>query len=84
MPAWLEYVPAIALVALGYAALCAVSPVGTCRKCRGWGAAVSVSRFSGRLRRGRECRRCNGHGRTFRVGRRIYHRLARLHGDAHR
>ncbi|WP_229327228.1 hypothetical protein [Streptomyces sp. UNOC14_S4] len=72
--------PSLILVALSYGALCTVSPVGACRKCKGWGAKIHRSR-TGRLRRGRTCRRCDGHGVRLRVGRRLYNAAARLYRE---
>ncbi|WP_327368685.1 hypothetical protein [Streptomyces sp. NBC_01217] len=76
--------PGLIFVALCYAALCAASPFGTCRKCKGWGAKVRVSRFTRQLKRGRECRRCRGYGRRIRRGRHLYNLVARLHHDGTR
>lgn len=84
MPSWFHYMPGLIFVTLCYVALCAASPVGTCRKCKGWGAKIRVGRFTGQLKRGRECRRCHGYGARFRVGRRIYNSLSRLHRDGTR
>ncbi|MEU7132947.1 hypothetical protein [Streptomyces sp. NPDC046261] len=75
--------PGLIFVALGYACLCAISPFGTCRKCGGWGAKILKAR-NGRLRRGRDCRRCDGYGRCIRVGRRLYNAAVRLHRDGTR
>ncbi|MFD0386003.1 hypothetical protein ACFQ2B_37330 [Streptomyces stramineus] len=36
---------------------------------------------NGRLKRGRECRRCEGYGKRIRVGRRLYNATVRLHRD---
>ncbi|PYC80489.1 hypothetical protein C7C46_12345 [Streptomyces tateyamensis] len=58
-------------VTLGYAALCAASPFGNCRKCRGFGYAVRTDR-NGRPKRGRTCRRCRGIGKRIRIGRHLY------------
>jgi hypothetical protein len=82
VPTWFDLATVLLLITLSYAALCAASPLGACRKCKGWGAKVHVSRFSGRLRRGRDCRRCDGYGRRVRVGRRLYNLASRLHREA--
>lgn len=75
---------ALALFALVlYAALCAVSPVGTCRRCHGFGFKVRQSR-RGRIIRGRACRRCKGHGRRIRLGRHLYNAATRLHREGTR
>jgi hypothetical protein len=71
------------IVTLCYAALCAVSPFGTCRKCRGFGFAMTTDR-KGRAKRGKHCRRCDGHGIRIRTGRHLYHLAARLHHDGTR
>ncbi|MFV2117048.1 hypothetical protein ACE14D_00755 [Streptomyces sp. Act-28] len=55
---------------VGYALLCAASPFGTCRMCRGFGFATDTDR-KGRPKRGKRCRRCRGHGRRVRTGRRL-------------
>ncbi|WP_369377398.1 hypothetical protein [Streptomyces sp. cg36] len=38
----------------------------------------------GRIRRGRECRRCRGYGKRIRVGRRLYNTFARFHHEGTR
>ncbi|MFC4034063.1 hypothetical protein ACFO3J_21665 [Streptomyces polygonati] len=68
---------------LCYAALCALSPVGACRKCHGFGFKVSQNR-RGRIVRGRNCRRCRGYGQRVRAGRRIYNVATRLHREGNR
>ena len=68
----------LALLTLGYGVLCAVSPYGDCRKCSGLGFHLRYSR-SGRPRRGRECRRCKGHGQRVRLGRWLFNTAVRLH-----
>ncbi|MGY1500776.1 hypothetical protein ACW4TU_30065 [Streptomyces sp. QTS52] len=65
-------------VTLGYSGLCAASPFGDCRKCRGMGHALKTDR-KGRLKRGKPCRRCKGHGKRIRVGRWLYNRAARIY-----
>jgi hypothetical protein len=69
--------------ALCYAALCAVSPVGSCRRCGGFGFKVRQNR-RGRIVRGRECRRCHGRGQRLRAGRHLYNVATRLHRDGSR
>ncbi|OII67466.1 hypothetical protein [Streptomyces sp. CC77] len=83
MPSWLDAMPFLLLITLGYTAVCSASPFGTCRSCKGWGAKVRTSR-TGQLRRGRDCRRCGGHGRRLRIGRRLYNSASRLHRDGTR
>lgn len=63
------------LITLGYASLCAVSPFGHCRKCKGWGHKIHTDR-RGRVRPGRVCRRCKGDRYRIRIGRLIYNRIA--------
>ncbi|GGQ12313.1 hypothetical protein [Streptomyces roseolilacinus] len=58
------------LILAGYALLCAASPFGICRKCRGFGFATHTDR-KGRPTRGKRCRRCKGHGKRVRAGRRL-------------
>ncbi|MFF4277426.1 hypothetical protein ACFY0Z_01275 [Streptomyces kronopolitis] len=73
----------LAIVTLCYAALCAVSPFGDCRKCRGFGYALKEDR-RGRLRPGKTCRRCHGDRKRIRVGRHLFNVAARLHRDGTR
>ncbi|AEW95891.1 MULTISPECIES: hypothetical protein [Streptomycetaceae] len=70
-------------VTLGYALLCAASPFGNCRKCRGLGYRLTYDR-KGRPRRGKHCRRCDGHGIRIRVGRHLFNLAARIHHDGTR
>ncbi|MEU6165380.1 hypothetical protein [Streptomyces tanashiensis] len=62
----------------GYALLCAASPFGTCRKCQGLGGAVVLDR-KGRPKKGKRCRRCKGHGKRLRVGRRLTNHSRAIH-----
>lgn len=71
------------LFTLGYAALCAVSPFSECRKCRGMGHAIKHDR-KGRMKRGKDCRRCHSTGKRIRAGRWLYNRAARIHRDGTR
>ena len=64
-----------------YAAACAVSPFGRCWHCRGFGFKIRQSRFTGRLRRGRDCHWCHGTGLRLRLGRRLYNFLADIGRD---
>ncbi|MGW7691018.1 hypothetical protein ACWGMA_19435 [Streptomyces asiaticus] len=70
-------------VTLGYASLCAVSPFGDCRRCRGMGHAIKTDR-KGRMKRGKDCRRCDATGKRIRAGRWLYNRAARIHRDGTR
>ncbi|WAP56329.1 hypothetical protein [Streptomyces sp. S465] len=65
-------------ITLGYGALCAASPFGDCRKCHGMGHALKTDR-KGRLKRGKDCRRCKATGKRIRVGRWLYNRWARIY-----
>ncbi|MGW4894418.1 hypothetical protein ACWEQL_19415 [Kitasatospora sp. NPDC004240] len=62
---------ALLLATLGYAALCAASPFGDCRKCDGLGFQLKTDR-RGKPKRGKHCRRCRGVGKRIRVGRHLY------------
>ncbi|QKV92300.1 hypothetical protein HUT19_11525 [Streptomyces sp. NA02950] len=70
-------------ITLGYASLCAVSPFGDCRKCHGMGHAIKTDR-KGRMKRGKDCRRCDATGKRIRAGRWLYNRAARIHRDGTR
>ncbi|MGX1886255.1 hypothetical protein [Streptomyces sp. NPDC055287] len=69
------------VVTLGYASLCASSPFGDCRKCKGFGYALKKDR-RGNLRPGKTCRRCRGLRKRIRVGRHLYNVWLRLYRDA--
>ncbi|MFD9608771.1 hypothetical protein ACFWWS_05345 [Streptomyces sp. NPDC059083] len=62
----------------GYTLLCAASPFGTCRTCRGLGGKVVLDR-KGRPKKAKPCRRCKGHGKRLRVGRRLHNHGRDLH-----
>ncbi|MFI9119008.1 hypothetical protein ACIGW0_06305 [Streptomyces bikiniensis] len=62
----------------GYSLLCAVSPFATCRTCRGFGHKVVLDR-KGRPKRAKPCRRCKGHGKRLRVGRRLTNHSRAVH-----
>ncbi|MFE0693924.1 hypothetical protein [Streptomyces sp. NPDC058869] len=68
---------------LSYASLCAASPFGNCRKCRGWGFAMKTDR-KGRAKRGKDCRRCKATGKRIRIGRHLYNAATRLHRNGTR
>ncbi|MGW2367134.1 hypothetical protein ACWCZ5_16320 [Streptomyces sp. NPDC001667] len=59
------------LAAACYGLLCACSPFGGCRRCRGLGYKLTTDR-KGRPKRNRNCPRCNGTGMRIRIGRRLY------------
>ncbi|MEU3319505.1 hypothetical protein [Streptomyces sp. NPDC006785] len=65
---------------ISYTSLCAASPFGNCRRCRGWGFAMKTDR-KGRAKRGKDCRRCKATGKRIRIGRHLYNVAARLHRD---
>ncbi|MGW2281983.1 hypothetical protein [Streptomyces sp. NPDC001770] len=71
------------LITLSYSGLCAASPFGNCRKCRGFGFAMKTDR-KGRTKRGKDCRRCKATGKRIRIGRHLYNVAARLHRDGTR
>ncbi|WP_405804856.1 hypothetical protein [Streptomyces sp. NBC_01187] len=79
----LSAIPGLIFLTLCYAALCATSPFGTCRKGRGFGFHLKTNR-RGQLRRGKDCRRCHGHGKRIRLGRWLYNRATRLHNQGTR
>lgn len=66
--------PTFVLFTLCYAALCAASPFGRCRRCSGLG----------RVRRGRLCRHCDATGLRIRFGRHLWNTVARIHRDGTR
>ncbi|MFC9173689.1 hypothetical protein [Streptomyces sp. NPDC057107] len=68
------------IVTLSYASLCAASPFGDCRKCKGFGYALKTDRH-GNLRPGKTCRRCRGERKRIRVGRHLYNLWLRLYRD---
>ncbi|MFJ7046908.1 hypothetical protein ACIQVC_26440 [Streptomyces sp. NPDC101112] len=68
------------LVTLGYSALCAGSPFGTCRKCNGFGFATTTDR-KGRPKRGKSCRRCRATGKRIRAGRWLFNRAQRIYRE---
>ncbi|QCX79105.1 hypothetical protein C9F11_27515 [Streptomyces sp. YIM 121038] len=79
----LAAIACLTLITLRYTALCARDPFGSCRKCHGFGFAMTEDR-KGRPKRGKDCRRCRGYGKRVRVGRWIYNRAQRIHRDGTR
>ncbi|MEU3323210.1 hypothetical protein [Streptomyces sp. NPDC006785] len=73
----------LTFITLSYVSLCAASPFGNCRRCRGWGFAMKTDR-KGRAKRGKDCRRCKATGKRIRIGRHLYNVAARLHRDGTR
>lgn len=71
------------IVTLCYASLCAASPFGPCRRCRGMGHELKKDR-RGRLKRGKDCRRCHATGRRIRIGRHLYNLWAATYRDGTR
>ncbi|KJY29959.1 hypothetical protein [Streptomyces katrae] len=69
---------ALILAALAaYTLLCMASPFGTCRKCDGAGAKPTLHR-TGKVMV-KPCRRCKGHGKRLRVGRRLHNHSRQIH-----
>ncbi|WP_204289564.1 hypothetical protein [Microbispora amethystogenes] len=64
---------------LGYAAACAATPFGRCRRCEGHGKTITPN---GRVRRW--CRHCDATGLRLRWGRRLFNYLRRLYRDGSR
>ncbi|MCX4587055.1 hypothetical protein ACH492_08885 [Streptomyces sp. NPDC019443] len=71
------------VVTLCYAAMCAGSPFGRCRKCNGWGFQMKTDR-KGQLKRGKDCRRCKATGRRIRIGRWLFNRAQRIYREGTR
>lgn len=68
------------IVTLCYASLCAASPFGDCRKCKGFGYALKKNR-RGQPKPGKTCRRCRGERKRIRVGRHLFNVWLRLYRD---
>ncbi|MEU6054170.1 hypothetical protein ABZ829_27585 [Streptomyces xanthochromogenes] len=68
------------IVTLGYVSLCASSPFGDCRKCKGFGYALKKNR-RGQLKPGKTCRRCRGERKRIRTGRHLYNLWLRLYRE---
>ncbi|MBT2402832.1 MULTISPECIES: hypothetical protein [unclassified Streptomyces] len=62
----------------GYTLLCMASPFGTCRKCDGIGAKLTLNR-AGKVKRVKPCHRCKGQGKRLRVGRRLRNQSREIH-----
>ncbi|MDJ0463644.1 hypothetical protein [Streptomyces sp. H27-C3] len=80
MPPALLAIACLLIITLGYVSLCASSPFGDCRKCKGFGYALKKNR-RGQLRPGKTCRRCRGERKRIRVGRHLYNIWLRLYRD---
>lgn len=64
----------LAVIAVGlplYTAFCLVRPDKACRRCSGWGSKPGRRPRSAR----RQCARCDGTGRRFRIPARVIHRI---------
>jgi hypothetical protein len=83
MPSALFIITLLLIVTLCYASLCAASPFGNCRKCKGFGYALKKDR-RGRLKPGKTCRRCRGDRKRIRVGRHLFNVAMRIHRDGTR
>ncbi|MFC5027156.1 hypothetical protein ACQFX6_19350 [Streptomyces sp. DSM 41987] len=70
-------------ITLCYAAMCAGSPFGRCRKCNGFGYSIKTDR-KGRPQRGKSCRRCKTTGKRIRIGRWIFNRAQRIYREGNR
>ena len=68
--------PLLLLLTLGYAAVCAASPFGPCRRCEGTG------RLGARIRRA--CPRCDATGLRIRAGRHLWNEINRIHREGSR
>lgn len=62
-----------AVAILAYSVLCAASPFGPCRACKGDGAKLTPRGIT------KPCRRCKTTGLRLRVGRRIHNRASAFH-----
>ena len=71
--------PALIVITFGYAAVCAVSPFGTCRRCAGLGRIGALRGLHSRA-----CPRCDATGIRIRLGRHLYHQAVRIHRDGTR
>jgi hypothetical protein len=60
------------IAAVAYTAFCLFRPTKNCRRCGGWGGKPSRWRRRGQRR---QCTRCNGTGRRFRVPARVAYRI---------
>lgn len=67
----------VLLILVGYAALCALSPFGPCRKCAGTGLKKLTKPV-------KVCRRCRGDRYRLRVGRRLLNTSRAVHRDGTR
>ncbi|WP_327235748.1 hypothetical protein OG349_19000 [Streptomyces sp. NBC_01317] len=70
----------LVVVTVCYGGMCAVSPFGDCRRCRGMGHAIKTDR-KGRAKRGKDCRRCQATGKRIRVGRHLFNLWSQTYRD---
>jgi hypothetical protein len=83
MPPALLAIALLLIVTFCYASLCVASPFGNCRRCKGFGYALTTDR-RGRLKPGKTCRRCRGDRKRIRVGRHLFNVAMRIHRDGTR
>ncbi|AXK35888.1 hypothetical protein DVA86_27950 [Streptomyces armeniacus] len=84
MSSFVAAIPGLIFLTLCYTALCAVSPFGNCRKCKGFGFHLKRGRLTGHLKPGRTCRRCHGDRIRIRTGRHLWNVARRIHRDGTR
>ncbi|MFI9101674.1 hypothetical protein ACIGXA_14235 [Streptomyces fildesensis] len=70
-------------ITLCYMVLCAAQPFGRCHKCDGLGFQLTHKR-NGKPKRGKHCRRCDGHGIRIRRGRHLWNLWDRAHRNGTR
>ncbi|MET9483518.1 hypothetical protein [Streptomyces sp. NPDC006638] len=73
----------LVVVTVCYSVMCAVSPFGDCRRCRGMGHGMKTDR-KGRAKRGKDCRRCHATGKRIRTGRHLYNLWSQTYRDGTR
>ncbi|SDK79423.1 hypothetical protein [Streptomyces indicus] len=83
MPFELAAIACLFALTLCYCLLCAVSPFGDCRRCRGLGFKTKTNR-RGIVKRGKDCVRCKTTGKRIRVGRHLYNLWAATYRDGTR
>jgi DnaJ-class molecular chaperone len=79
----LGLIAVVLIFVAAYGVFCAVVPTKSCRRCSGWGSKPG-RRLWGRRPQRRQCRKCDGTGRRFRVPARLAYRLrgaTRRHGE---
>ncbi|MFF2065850.1 hypothetical protein ACFVWZ_29315 [Streptomyces sp. NPDC058200] len=73
----------LVVVTVCYVGVCAVSPFGDCRRCRGMGHDMKTDR-KGRAKRGKDCHRCHATGKRIRIGRHLYNLWSATYRDGTR